>query len=1261
MRVRIVLLFCLALFIKAFISAQSISLISPLNGSSYMLPENINIESQINDVEFSSPTYLHITNSLTGYRKLKLGNNPTTLYGSTVDVVASGNTTMEITLIDFGGNCDWDNIQIRPNGEGSLGIKGYINDLNGINTHWIKISIPLSDFNSSIDFHAIQLIEIPYSTGAGSFDIGIAEIKFTGSTDPYLYWGEGKSDNIHDGHSTTGGIVATTIAGNFPAVYFDHLEFLINDSIIATSYYPPYAITINDADTGYLTIKSILVLSDSSRIESPGVIIHVSQPELGVLSAEWVTPSFNQVIYQQDLVTLRVNITGSNPLSLPFLNIKNTNTGYRKLKIGNNPSTLYSPLVNPLEGGNQFLEITMRCPSNTPDWNLIELRPMSMGRLNLAPYIHDTLTNDWFTITIPINDFDTSQIRFDQIAYLEFPYSLDAGSFEIDIQSVKFTGGTTPFLFFGEEKINNKTDGTGLNGAMTATIINQPISFEEISNVTFQINDSTVENDYFPPYQFNWIKPDLGDYTCNVIVKTSRNRILASGPIPFSIQTPPPPPSSLKPIIIQPDTGSVSYEPAIINIKTVILNQIPQGPDHLRVSNTLLTGSAKIRIGYSTTTVYGSKYDVTATGNDTLELRVIDVTGNANWPQIQLKPNGEGNLNLESYQSTAQKDNYGYYIIKIPLSAFSSTIDFTNIQYIDFPCCNGAGAFDLQVASIRFTGGTTEFEWFGATKNNNYCESSSAKMSFKLVKATTEFIIPEKVFFYADNRLITCDSVAPFEYSCTSYFGGIHHLKVKCLDNKGLIAWSDSVRIVIKKEIPQDAFIVTLNLTSSPSKAELLKAPLRYNKSFAYSLTQDDTYKDGYTHLFKLFNGGTITETGETFKGLFFTDGTGNDIQFSAGVSWISLDESMNDFHLSSNFYLIYSDMRTLLANRWDIFNHSLQHMANGEFDHDYQIKANTEYVRQKFGIRMRSFVLPAGDMEYIPYVWTNGYTAIFANNSKFSGWPNGFDVANKPNLTEFKMYKRFINTDQYDSLMLDSYIDNLAKWSINGKHYWYQDFIHRASGNTGNTIWFLMRDYLKYVGKTYGKDGLDNIWMAPGQTVFDYLQVRDSAQLSMTLDNNTLRIVIDASSLPDSIPVYSMSLLLKSDVSIASASMNANGTVTYNNNPDEKLINLEWKNPKYKTNIGIDPVESKENRCFVYPNPTSDICRLYISDLAKSKVSHYSLSDINGAIISEGTTYNLNDQLIEFKQLKDLTPGFYFLRVLFNDGFSESIKIIKL
>ena len=105
MKEKIAFLVIVNLFLRISVLAQTISIISPQNGNSFLLPEPIHIEAVMNGVEFASPSYLHITNTLTGYRKLKLGNNPTNLYAPGIDVVGSGNNMMEITLMDFSGNC----------------------------------------------------------------------------------------------------------------------------------------------------------------------------------------------------------------------------------------------------------------------------------------------------------------------------------------------------------------------------------------------------------------------------------------------------------------------------------------------------------------------------------------------------------------------------------------------------------------------------------------------------------------------------------------------------------------------------------------------------------------------------------------------------------------------------------------------------------------------------------------------------------------------------------------------------------------------------------------------------------------------------------------------------------------------------------------------------------------------------------------------------------------------------------------------------
>ena len=84
-----------------------------------------------------------------------------------------------------------------------------------------------------------------------------------------------------------------------------------------------------------------------------------------------------------------------------------------------------------------------------------------------------------------------------------------------------------------------------------------------------------------------------------------------------------------------------------------------------------------------------------------------------------MKHNGGGALGKGNYQSVASKDTNGYYTIKIPLSAVNSAIDFTKIQYFDFPNSNDSGAFDLQVASIKFDGGATTFDGYTTVFANN--------------------------------------------------------------------------------------------------------------------------------------------------------------------------------------------------------------------------------------------------------------------------------------------------------------------------------------------------------------------------------------------------------------------------------------------------------------------------------------------------------------------------------------------------------------
>jgi len=157
----------------------------------------------------SEPSYLHVVNTGRSWKKLKLGYSSTSLYAPKQNVVAGGNNQLCVTLR---GNAatDWSKIQIRPQGSLSLpvSLSGY-----GLGTSFTEICIPLAAFGASVDFTKLTLIEIPYSNGAGAFEIDIQKIEFRGGATPFLWFGESKTNNFNDSGSG-GALLATLVEGS---------------------------------------------------------------------------------------------------------------------------------------------------------------------------------------------------------------------------------------------------------------------------------------------------------------------------------------------------------------------------------------------------------------------------------------------------------------------------------------------------------------------------------------------------------------------------------------------------------------------------------------------------------------------------------------------------------------------------------------------------------------------------------------------------------------------------------------------------------------------------------------------------------------------------------------------------------------------------------------------------------------------------------------------------------------------------------------
>jgi len=91
--------------------------------------------------------------------------------------------------------------------------------------------------------------------------------------------------------------------------------------------------------------------------------------------------------YAPTTFSVEVSIEGVQAGEPAYLQVVNTETGYRKLKFGSNSNAIYSPKLNVMYGGNTELKITMKDSNANINWSKMKLRPEAKGSLVLAPYI----------------------------------------------------------------------------------------------------------------------------------------------------------------------------------------------------------------------------------------------------------------------------------------------------------------------------------------------------------------------------------------------------------------------------------------------------------------------------------------------------------------------------------------------------------------------------------------------------------------------------------------------------------------------------------------------------------------------------------------------------------------------------------------------------------------------------------------------------------------------------------------------------------
>lgn len=328
---------------------------------------------------------------------------------------------------------------------------------------------------------------------------------------------------------------------------------------------------------------------------------------------------------------------------------------------------------------------------------------------------------------------------------------------------------------------------------------------------------------------------------------------------------------------------------------------------------------------------------------------------------------------------------------------------------------------------------------------------------------------------------------------------------------------------------------------------------LRFNKDFAYSFTLDDGSVWEYNVTYPILNGG-VTPNGETNEGFYYTDGCGNDEVFRAGAAingfWL-LDEPFG------NNFMTWDEVQTLYLSDWDIINHSFSHCSDS-CDYIPEVLENIIKVEEKLGFTMTHFAVPSGDNEgYRLPAFNNGMLAL---HDQYFPTPHKYGIQVDPtmNLDSFELHR---NTLEWELPPYGEDIDSVATLSQNGDHFWFSEYAHRIGYPTDPFIYVYANDfknYMTHIENTFGRFGADNIWFAPVQEVFEYIQVRDNIEITtMETNGDQLTIQLSTSDIPISLRRNSLSLFL--DISNQPTINNiqvTNANVTFNT---DGLINLNW------------------------------------------------------------------------------------------------------
>ncbi|MCX6282156.1 MAG: T9SS type A sorting domain-containing protein [Bacteroidetes bacterium] len=423
---------------------------------------------------------------------------------------------------------------------------------------------------------------------------------------------------------------------------------------------------------------------------------------------------------------------------------------------------------------------------------------------------------------------------------------------------------------------------------------------------------------------------------------------------------------------------------------------------------------------------------------------------------------------------------------------------------------------------------------------------------------------------------------------------------------------------------------ITVTFIAAPSVYNVSKAPLRFNKLFAFSMEEDDGGVDIYSYAYPFLNGGTVA--GTTYPGLKYTDGCGNDQKFKMSASvfpFVSVGSDLVDCHDPATPYsalnTTWPELIDMYRQNWGVLDHGLT--SGGGGTPSYEVARNTSYMKLKMlsatdgGPDEKIFVNPNGGEIYSDYAWAQGYTICYREGYPFAD--PSLNVSGPFPHQNIGMHR----TNSYEAFNLSNLVDIMANTSTGGAHKWGVTFTHAVNNSNYGYSFATFQNHMNYIANTYGKNGLDNILMTSEEEVIDYLMVRDSIHINTQLSGNVLTISFNGP-LTDKYRFYNSTLLLSADQTISSITTQGVRSSSFNGQGLlNGMVNISWNGhytvpPEVNAETWVSKTESSHSQ------EDANVAMDYILMVAPGPAQHnfrIRLCQVSGLVLPSAFCANRN------------------------------------